>query len=121
MAVQNREIETLEDLQIAFDGSFYTICGAGGDLDEWVTGYDNLLEERGVGKPAQWFRTTGKEINDFAVLHSGFKVRDLDLFPEDLTILMFPIEGIGGGRLAMFKLQMQDRWFDDIVNNMNEA
>lgn len=29
--------------QDAYQGSHYTICGAGGDLNAWVDGYNKLL------------------------------------------------------------------------------
>ena len=38
-------------------------------------------------------------------------------YPDDLTFLMFPLTGLNMGRLAIFKILMSDRWFDDIVDN----
>lgn len=102
------------NLATAFDGSYYTIPGAGGDLQEWVSGYNGLLQEAGIGTPAAWFTTTGKDINTFAATRGDV----IDPFPADLTVLMFPLDGLAAGALAIFKLQMQDRWFDDIVANM---
>lgn len=122
MATETIEIEVLEDLNVADKGSFYTICGAGGDLAEWVNGYEDLLEKAGIGKPRKWFRTTGADVNLFAMKKVGGLIRDNDLFQNDLTILLFPLDGIvAGGKLALFKLQMQDRWFDDIIANMRQA
>ena len=31
--------------------------------------------------------------------------------------MAFPLDGLDVNKLAMFKLQMRDRWFDDIVDN----
>src|SRR5690606_4988942 len=55
-----------EQLQQSLDGSFYTIVGAGGPLEEWIKGYEELFKKNGLEKPSQWFRTTGAEINAFA-------------------------------------------------------
>lgn len=33
------------DPQTAYDGSYYTIVGAGGDLTEWINGYEGMLTE----------------------------------------------------------------------------
>lgn len=107
---------TLED---AFEGSYYTILGAGGDLTEWVNGYNGLLQEAGIGTPAEWFTTTGKAINDYAAAKVGTVTNPY--FADNLTALMFRLDGLHAGRLAVFKLRNQDRWFDDIVNNMVET
>lgn len=98
-------------LEKAYEGSFYTILGAGGDLQEWQDGYEKLLEDNGIGKPTEWFQTTGAEINAFAGENDN-------PFPDDLTCLLFPLDGLNVGKLAMFKLSMGDRWFDDVVDNM---
>jgi len=102
------------NLEAAFKGSYYTIVGTGGDLNDWVKGYNGLLEESGIGTPTAWFTTTGKAINEFAATKGTVS----DPFQADLTALMFPLDGLNGGALAMFKLQNGDRWFDDIVGNM---
>lgn len=102
------------DLTTAEDGSWYTIAGAGGDPQEWVEGVEQLLEDKGIGKPVAWYQCTGADVNE----HAGDSVRPNDQFQEDLTFLLFPLEGLHVGKLAMFKLAMQDRWFDDIVQNM---
>lgn len=104
---------TLEqaDLKAAYDGSWYFIAGCGGDLDEWTKGYDDLLTEAGIGKPTAWYVTTGADVNTFA------QETD-DPFPNTLQCLLFPLDGLNVPALAMFRLRMQDRWFDDVVQNM---
>lgn len=102
------------DLTAAYEASFYTICGAGGPLEDWVTGVSEELADAGVGTPAEWFQTTGHEVNEFASTRGTVT----NPFKEDLTILMFPLTGLKGGKLAIFKLMAGDRWFDDIVDNM---
>lgn len=102
------------DLTAAKAGSWYTIIGAGGDLQEWVKGYEDLLKEEGIGKPVAWYKTTGGEVNAFA----GGDVESCDQFKKSLVFLFFPLDGLHVGKLALFKLRMQDRWFDDIIDNM---
>jgi hypothetical protein len=92
-------------------GSFYTITGTGGDMNQWVTGYSKLLEEKGIGTPSQWFSFTGKDMNE------AFGLTGTTAYKDDLTFLAFALDGLDGGKLALFKLRMEDRWFDDIVAN----
>lgn len=99
----------------AYRGSFYTILGAGGDLAKWTDGYDKLLVERGIGKPTTWYRTTGAAINRYAVSDGS---TNGDPFADDLIVLMFPLDGLDLGKLAFFRIQKMDRWFDDIIDNM---
>lgn len=113
MTTTQKTISTLTDLNEAEQGSYYTILGAGGDLNEWVEGYEKLLKEQEIGQPVAWYSTTGEAVNEYAN-----PARWQDAFQSDLTILLFPLDGLNVGRLAMFKLQMQDRWFDDVVQNM---
>ena len=109
---------TSEDLQDAFDGSYYTIIGTGDPLDEWVTNYEKLLEEKEIGKPVERFTTTGDSVNAFAVKTNGGLIQSGDRFQPGLTFMLFPLTGLSTGRLAIFKMMMQDRWFDDIIQNM---
>lgn len=110
---------TQADLAAAQGGSFYTICGAGGDLTEWVEGYEKMLAEQEIGKPTEWFQTTGAAVNTFRrTTARGEEVHPRDAFQDDLTILLFPLDGLDVGRLAMFRLRMEDRWFDDVLANM---
>jgi len=114
MTNNTSKIETLDNLQAAFDGSFYTICGADNPI-EWVDGYEGLLAEREIGKPIRWYQTTGAAVNAYAATVAPVKAEDA--FPADLTVLLFPLTGLESN-VALFKVQMQDRWFDDIVQNM---
>lgn len=99
-------------LKKAYEGSYYTITGAGGDLQEWKNGYNNLLNENGIGKISEWVDFTGKEMNE------EFDLVENDRYQDDLHFLAFSLEGLDVGKLALFKLQMEDRWFDDIVDNL---
>jgi len=120
MTAQTVEIKALDSTTIdqAYKGSYYTIVGAGGELSEWIDGYEKLMVEQGIGKSAQWFQATGADVNDY-FLRSGLYPRPEDLFQSDIVFLMFSLDSIGaGGKLAMFRIRMQDRWFDDIIDNM---
>ena len=105
------EIGSDSALDDAYGGSWYTIEGAGGDLSEWENGYCDMLEKQGIGRPERFVKFTGKQVSD----HFGFKGNNR--YPDDLTILCFPLDNLDISKLAMFKLQMGDRWFDDIVDN----
>lgn len=120
--MSNQHVKTMTEaaeLDRAYYGSYYTIAGAGGDLDEWVEGITAMLEERGIGTPREFFTTTGAAVNLFA---GGDELVDADdQFPLDLTFLMFSLDGLDCGRLAIFKLLAGDRWFDDVIDNMRRG
>lgn len=107
------KVHVLNDLQQAEDGSYYTIRGAGGDLSEWVTGLTKVLKEEGIGTPTAWYTTTGRAVNEYARPTSPF-----DAFQDDLVFLLFPLDGLDVGRLALFRIRAGDVWFDDMVQNM---
>lgn len=104
---------TFEDAKFdeMYNGSYYTITGAGGDLEEWKSGYQDLLNKEGIGTITDWRSFTGEEMNNYYGLYGD------NAYPEDLNFLAFPLDGLDIGKLAMFKIAMQDRWFDDIVDN----
>lgn len=104
-------IENKNVFQRMYKESWYTIIGCGGDLEEWKDGYNKLLNARGIGVPKEWVHFTGKEMNEEYDLEEDKK------YPDDLHFLAFSLEGLDVNKLAIFKVQMQDRWFDDIVNN----
>lgn len=109
---------TSDDLAAADDGSYYTIAGCGGPLEAWVEGYQKVLGDQEVGTPTEWFQTTGANVNLYAAKKMGATPRHEDMFKDDLTILMFPLTDLNVPRLAVVKLQMEDRWFDDIIANI---
>ena len=104
-------ITTAELFKNAYDGAYYTITGAGGRIEDWKEGYDKLLQERGIGKASAWYQFTGKDMNEHYHLTGNNR------YPDDLTFLCFPLDGLHVGRLAFFKMAMRDRWFNDIVDN----
>ena len=105
MTIQN------EKLRKAYEGSYYTIEGTGGDLQEWKDGYADLMRKESIGKPTEWIEFTGKDMNE------EFHLTGDNRYPDDLHFLAFPLDGLDVGKLAIFKLRMEDRWFTDIVDN----
>ena len=102
---------TTKDIHSAYEGWYYTILGCGGDLNEWMNGYADMLKEEGIGEIKQWYKTTGK------VLNERYELRGKMKFKQSLVILMFPIDGLDVKKLSMFKIKMGDRWFTDIIDN----
>ena len=71
--------------------------------------FDTLMALDASGKPVP---------QDAASVESpDQKVWTIKIKPG-LTFLLFPLTDLNTGKLAMFKMRMQDRWFDDIINNM---
>lgn len=101
----------MADFDKMYSGSWYTITGVGGDEAEWKSGYQKMLEDSGIGKISEWVEFTGAEMN------VRYGLTDENAYPDDLHFLAFPLDGLNVGKLAIFKMQMQDRWFDDIVAN----
>lgn len=108
MDIIELDMETIEQ---AYDGWYYTILGAGGDLNEWMEGLQEIFEEQGIGKVKQWYHTTGKVLND------KWDLTGNNRFKNNLSILMFDYEGMNVPKLAIFKLRAGDRWFTDIIDN----
>jgi hypothetical protein len=102
----------VEFFKKAFAGSYYTITGCAGELQEWKKGYQEILTREEVGEATDWTEFKGKDMNDV------FGLTGTNAYPDDLTFLAFSLEKITSiGKLARIKLIMRDRWFDDIVTN----
>lgn len=100
-----------EIFSAAYDGSYYTILGCGGNLDNWTSGYREMLESEGIGSPKEFITFKGADMNEIYGLTGN------NAYDEGLTFLMFPLDGLNVPKLAIFKLRADDRWFDDIVDN----
>ena len=98
-----------------YDGSYYTITGAGGALKDWIIGYTDMLTKSGIGIPEKWVTFSGSDVN------VAYNLADENVFADDIVFLAFPLTGLDVGKLAMFKINEGDRWFDDIVNNRVNA
>lgn len=95
----------------AYDGSYYTILGCAGDLNEWTAGYQELLATIGIGTPKEFITFKGADMNEIYGLTGN------NAYDDGLTFLMFPLDGLDVPKLAIFRLQAGDKWFDDIVDN----
>lgn len=98
-------------LKKAYGGSYYTIVGCGGDLEEWKAGYQKLLDKEEIGTIKEWIQFEGKDVNE------TYNLEGNNRFQDDLHFLAFPLTGLNINRLAVLRLQMQDRWFDDLIDN----
>ena len=101
----------MADFDRMYEGSWYTISGCGGDIKEWKDGYQDLLDKEGIGKITEWAEFTGAEMN------AKYHLTGKNAYPSNFHFLAFPLDGLDVGKLAMFKIRMADRWFDDIVSN----
>lgn len=99
------------DFDKMYAGSWYTIIGVGGNEAEWKDGYQDMLTQNGIGTIREWVAFTGDEMNR----HYG--LTDENAYKNDLHFLAFPLDGLDTTKLAMFKIAMRDRWFDDVVAN----
>lgn len=62
----------------AYDGSYYTILGCAGDLNEWTAGYQELLETRGIGTPKEFITFKGADMNEFYGLTGNNAYNDVN-------------------------------------------
>ena len=99
------------DLKRAYREDWYTITYAGGDLQEWVDGYNQMLTEEKIGKPVEWYVCKGKDVN------AAFGLKGKNALKATKTVLMFPLDGLKISTLAIFKLNMGDHWFSDVIGN----
>ena len=111
MYLQETTSNISAELDAAYEGWYYTIVGAGGNLEDWKKGIQDLLTKENIGTITKWIDFKGKDMND------KYGLTGDNQYPNDLTFLAFAIDGLDVGKLAMFKLRMGDRWFTDIVDN----
>lgn len=105
----NNDIKSI--LRHAYEGSYFTVVGAGGDLKEWFDGLNEMFAEEGIGQIKEYISFTGKDINEWA------RLTGTNAYADDLTFFAFPLDGLDAGKLPIFKLRFGARWFDDIVDN----
>lgn len=111
MTAELKTISTAEEFEMLYKGSAYTVTGAGGPLEQWMTGITQELEKEKIGTPKEFYTFKGKQMNE------NYGLSGKVAYKDDITFLSFPLEGLDINKLAMFKIRMQDRWFDDIVDN----
>jgi len=111
-AVLNTLTETdSQMLRYLKKNSAFTIEGAGGDLNEWMSGLNDMLKEKGIGQVDTFYAFSGKLMNN------TYKLSGKNKYPDDFVFLCFKLDHLNAGKLAMFKLQFGARWLDDIVDN----
>lgn len=98
------------NLREAYNNSYYTIEGAGGDLQDWVKWFNNELVKEKIGKPVAWYTAKGSQVN------KEFGLKGKWAYPPNFTFLFFPLDGLSN-EISTFKLIHRNRWFDDIINN----
>lgn len=98
-------------MQKAYDDSWFTILGAGGDINEWKKGIQDLLDENNIGKIQEWAVFTGKELN------KELRLTGNNAYPDNLIILCFSIDGLNTDKLATFRVRFEGHWFDDVAEN----
>lgn len=121
MNTNTYEVKQIDDLDAARSGSYYTIRGAGGDLSDYARHVAEFLVGQQVGDPTSWWTTSGAHVNEYARRVHGAEIHPDDLFPADLTFLMFPLDGLDVGRLAVQRVVLRDVWFDDMIANMRRG
>ena len=96
---------TTEDLRRMWNQDGLVIQGCGGDLNEWVDGINELLEQTGI-------------------LRNGSKFESVMTFQNgETTCLLFPFEGVDAdiGKLALWRLdtvaEFGGTWLSDYIDN----
>lgn len=96
----------------AYKGNYYTIIGCGGNLNEWKEGYAKLLKDAKIGTIRHWIEFKGADMNRV------YGLMGTNAYQSDLQFLAFRLEeDMNIGKLSILKLQLRDRWFNDIVDN----
>lgn len=106
--IEDTDYKTLYELE---KGSAFTIEGAGGDINDWTTGLNKMLKEKGIGEVKTFYTFSGKHMNEQYELEGSNK------YPDNFTFLSFKLDGLDVGKLAIFKLEFGARWLDDIIDN----
>lgn len=108
-----KKATTPSELLSLTDNSAFTIEGAGGDLNEWCIGLNEMLEQRGIGQVKEFYTFSGQLMNE------TYGLTGSNRYSDNFTFLSFMLDGLDVGKLAMFKMKFGARWLDDIVDNNN--
>ena len=119
---ENNEEETADEsvketddlLDKAYKGSYLTVIGAGGSIEDWKEGLQSMFDREKIGKVSEWIVFNGTDMN------TKYKLKGSKAYPGDLTFLACPLDGLDVGKLAMFRLRFDPnsmKWFSDIVDN----
>lgn len=105
---------TEQDIEELRNKSAFTFIGAGGDLNEWMVGVNDMLKQHLINQVSKFYTWNGKLMNDM------YGLTGTNAYQDDITFLAFDITEIPTdqiGKLSMLKLAIGARWLDDIVNN----
>lgn len=105
-----KDADILHELENA---SAFTVIGAGGDLNEWCIGLNEMLADEKIGQVTEFYHFKGKLMN------KTYDLTGNNAYKEDITFLSFKLDGLNVSKLALFKLRFGARWLDDIVSNNN--
>lgn len=105
-----------EDLQMLYNNSAFTYVWLLDEEKEYESLENFLFDNCWLTKPEEviMYKASGSLVNETFVLE--WKNR----FPRDLNIVFLPLSNFSKdeiGRLAIIKLQIWARRFDDIINN----
>lgn len=105
---------TEQDIEELRNKSAFTFIGAGGNLNDWMVGINDVLKQHLINQVSRFYTWNGKLMNDMYGLTQN------NAYQDDITFLAFDITEIPMdqiGKLSMLKLTMHARWLDDIVDN----
>jgi len=97
-------------LNIARQEGWYVITGAGGDINDWIIGYNKLLAQFGVGQPMEWYHCNG------ALFDATFGLQGDDAYQPDISFLFFPLNGLDVEKLRAFQKENPDDGFFTTLN-----
>ena len=106
--------KTIQDVSFGdmYRGKFYTITGAGGEVNDWIEGYTKELISSKIGRPKYWVRFTGKDLN------TAYDLEPRKKYQDEMVFLAFPLDGLNIEDLTKYKFQAGDRFFNDIIDTI---
>ena len=105
---------TEQDIEELRNKSAFTFIGAGGNLNDWMIGINDILKQHLINQVSRFYTWNGKLMNDM------YELTQNNAYQDDLNFLAFDITEIPMdqiGKLSMLKLAMGARWLDDIIDN----
>lgn len=113
--MRNLRTATQEDLHMLYEGSAFTILWLLDNSKEYDSLENYLFEECWLHAPDEFvvYKASGESINH------EFKLKGKNKFPNDLNVVLLPLSNFNDeiGKLAIVKLQVWARRFDDVINN----
>ena len=113
--MKNIRTASNEDLQMLYKDSAFTYLWLLDEEKEYESLEKYLFDKCWLERPKEviMYKASGKLIND------EFKLKGRNKLPSDLNVVFLPLENFWNqiGKLAIIKLQIWARRFDDFVNN----